>query len=189
MAGTWTFCLGSSKYPHMEVFALGWIAFFFFFYQNDISNLLSGLRVVEEVPSYSHHAHHFRRQPLLISRFSIWCSTAVSSACCLCVLSSAINPLQEVNRDLPEDESPVARSPELWSQSSCIWTLALQRTSWATLGRELNLSGPLFPHWQSRGNAVVRNSLSAVYNWDGATLSSFPRQKQEGGWHSGTAHG
>lgn len=28
--------------------------------------------------------------------------------------------LCSVNRDLPEDESPVARSPELWSQSSCI---------------------------------------------------------------------
>ena len=55
----------------MEVFALEWIAFFFFFYQNGISNLLPGLRVVEEVPSYSDHAHHFRRQPLLISRFSI----------------------------------------------------------------------------------------------------------------------
>lgn len=62
--------------------------------------------------------------------------------------------LCSVNRDLSEDESPVARSPELWSQPS--W--ALQRTSWATRGREVNLSGPPFPHRQSRGNAVVRNS-------------------------------
>lgn len=42
---------------------------FFFFNQNDIFNVLPGLRVVEEVPSYLHHAHHFHRQLLLISRF------------------------------------------------------------------------------------------------------------------------
>ena len=42
IAGNWTFCHGSSQCHHMEVFALGWIVF----YQNGISSLLPGLRVV-----------------------------------------------------------------------------------------------------------------------------------------------
>lgn len=94
-------CHGSSQCHHMEVFALGWL----FSTKMILPISCPAWGPCGEMPNYFRHASGLgwglHRQPLLISLFAIWHSTAVSASCCLCVLSSAINYVQEINLQSP----------------------------------------------------------------------------------------